>query len=88
MRMPKYYFAPFIAALVVGCFTYHVKARPFSPCEGGHCPNEDTLEYFYATKAAAQKTQIAQAEAPFWGGGTFAATLVLVVGWQLRRRKA
>jgi hypothetical protein len=85
--MPKFRWGLLITALIVGGIVSFVKAKPVLPCEAGHCPNEDTLEYSHAAKAASEKTKIAQAEAPFWGGGAFAVTVALGIGWQLGRSK-
>jgi hypothetical protein len=86
-QVPRFHFGLLITALIVGGLVFLIKSQPVSPCEAGHCPNEDTLEYAHAAKAASERTMIAQAMAPSWGGGAFAAIVVLGIGWKAGRRK-
>lgn len=86
--MSKYYIALLVAALTIGCLTYHMKAQPFTPCENGHCPNANRPEYLHAAKFADQKTLVAQTEAPFWGDGAFFITIALGIAWRLNSHRA
>lgn len=85
--MSKYHIALLVAALAMGSLTYYIKVQPFTPCEEGHCPNENRPEYLHAAKFAQQKTLVAQREAPFWGMGAFAATVLAGIAWPLIMRR-
>jgi len=83
--MRQYWLTVLVVATLASGSMYYARTRPISPCENGHCPNEDRPEYRHALQHAAEKARVAKASAPKYAAFTFIFVCVVGVGWRVKR---